>query len=152
MIFKQIKFQVIYKVGDDFRREDVSEMLCNPEYGVTSIKTITDAEMPFDPMSTALLQFTGMFDRDGAQIFHAHLLADDEGNIFEVVAYHGGFHLKQGEKPYELSEENCMKLRIIGDALRDAKLLMPESPEEIMRASTERRILPPIVSLKKKHD
>ena len=152
MIFKQIKFQVVYKVGEDFHREDISELLCNPEFGVTSIKTVTGFELAYDPLSTALFQFTGQFDQKGAQIYHGDLLADAEGEMYEVVSYYGGYHLKQisSERMYILSDEVCMKLQVIGDAMRHASLLMPADPEAVMKASTERRILPPLVTLKKK--
>lgn len=155
MIYRPLKFQVEYQTGLAgayiWVRENVAEMLCSPVMGVTSVKTESGKELGVDPMNCSILQFTGVFDRDGKEIYHAHLLTNDKGDIYEVMIAEGSFILVKGETDTPLTNELAMTLRIVGDALHDAKLLMPEKPEEIFKASAERKELPPIVSLKKKN-
>lgn len=154
MIYRPVKFQVMYNVGapgkPEWKREGIAEMLCNPEFGISALRTVSDVEINIDPMFVSLLQFTGMFDKDGTEIYHAHILANDAGDLYEVIAAHGCLLLKQGEKMSMLSEDVCKELKVIGDSLANANLLMPEDPEAIMLKSQERRIKPPLVSLKKK--
>lgn len=154
MIYRPLKFQVEYQTGVtggyQWVRENVSEMLCTPAMGVTSVKTESGKELGIDPITVSVLQFTGVFDRDAKEIYHAHLLADDKGNIYEVMIAEGSFLLVKDQESKPLTNEIAMTLHIVGDALHDAKLLMPEKPEEIFKASAERKELPPIVTLKKK--
>lgn len=154
MIFRPVKFQVMYNVGNpgvpDWKREDIAEMLCNIEFGISALKTVTGVEINIDPMFVSLLQFTGMFDKAGKEIYHAHLLANEAGDIFEVIYAHGCFLLKQGEKMSMLSEDTCKDLTIMGDALINANLLDPADPEAILLKSKDRKIQPPLVTLKKK--
>lgn len=155
MIYRPVKFEVMYNVGQPgvpaWKREGIQEMLCNPEFGISAVKTVTDVEVNIDPMFVSLLQFTGNFDKDGKEIYHAHLLANDAGDITEVIYAHGCFLLKRDEKMTMLTEENCKELTIIGDALANANLLDPEDPAAIMLKSKDRKIQPPLVSLKKKN-
>lgn len=150
MIFRPIKFQVLYRIADGWRLEEVAELLFTPGYGLSSVKTITEVELPVDPINVSVIQFTGQFDKEGVEIYHAALLSDAVGTIWEVVAYSGGFHLQAGERTAELDDAMCMTLKVVGNALADGKLIMPEDPEEVLKASAARRILPPLVTLKPK--
>ena len=154
MIYRQIKFEVMYDVGTagapEWKREAVAEMLCNPAFGVTSVKTVTDVEIALDPMKVSLLQSTGSFDMKGAEIYHAHLLIDAEGDIWQVIYANAAFMLNKGETLKQLDDIFCSTLTIIGDAITGEKLIAPENVDELMEASKGRRIQPPIVKLKKK--
>lgn len=156
MIYRTLKFEVLYDVGTagapDWKREAVAEMLCTPEFGVTSVKTVTDVELALDPLKVSLLQSTGTFDKIGREIFHADILADEKaGEIYQVIFAEGCFYLSRNEAIYPLENERVMKLKVIGDSIRNEKLLMPEKPvDQLMEESKGRKILPPIVSLKKK--
>lgn len=156
MIYRTIKFEVLYDVGTagapEWKREAVAEMLCVPQFGVTSVKTVTDVEVALDPLKVSLLQSTGAFDKIGREIFHADILADEiAGEIYQVIFAEGSFYLSKGEAIYPLENERVMKLKVVGDAIRDEKLLVPDKPiDEIMEESKGRKILPPLVNLKKK--
>lgn len=138
MIYKQIKFDIVYPEAGGFKREPVTELLIAPSYGATNATTESGVELQLDPMNTTLLQFTGSFDREGREVYHGHLLTNDKGDIYEVVGYHAGFHLQRGDETLELNDEVLMKLLIVGDVIQDAKLVAPVNPEDALKESTER--------------
>lgn len=153
MIYRPIKFEALFDIGSagkpEWKREPVVELLSVPQFGITSIKTTSGYEIELDPMKVSLLEFTGMFDREGMEIYHAHLLADDDGHIWQVIYARGCFMLNMGNDLCGLSEEICMKLKIVGDALQNAALLAPENPEQALEDSKKRNP-PPLVTLNKK--
>lgn len=138
MIYKQIKFDIVYPDGEAFKREAVTELLIAPSYGATNATTESGVDLKLDPMNTTLLQFTGTFDQEGREIYHGHLLADVAGNLYEVVGYHAGFHLQLGDKTTEMTDDVLMQLKIVGDVIQDAKLIAPTNPEDALKESTDR--------------
>lgn len=138
MIFRPIKFQVMYRAGDKWSRDNVKELRFAPDFGANYVITENVGEFPLDPLQTSLLQFTGFFDKEGAEIYHAHLLKDAEGNIFDVIHYSGKFALQHGQDdPIELSHESAANLTIIGDEFNEAALLIPENAEAAFEKITQ---------------
>lgn len=154
MIYRQLKFEVVYDVGEVgrpiWKREPVAEMLCAPEFGVTSVKTISDVELALDPLKVSLLQSIGMYDKEGSEIFHAHVLVEDEKTAFQVVFANGCFYLNRAEELIVATDEVCRKLKIVGDIFGEYDLVDPQDAEKKVLESKERKILPPLVNLKKK--
>ena len=151
MIFRPIKFQIVHMINGEWKRDTVEEMLFDKQSGVNAIKTFSGLEIPIDPMQNSILQFTGQFDKDGKEIYHAHLLVDEvRGDVWEVVAFNGNFHLHCGEKTTELSNENCMLLKIVGDSISNKNLQDTKTAEEIL-ADSQKRNPQRIVRLKKKN-
>lgn len=133
MIFRPIKFQVMYRTGDKWSRDDVVNLFMNAEQGAYQVQTANVGEFPLDPMNTALVQFTGQFDKVGAEIYHAHLLKDEAGDIWKVIFFNGKFALQHGEdEPVELDMQRCMVMTVIGDEFNDSVLTVPANAEAVI--------------------
>lgn len=152
MINRPIVFEIVYKLGNgEYVREAVQSLKFPADSGYLEAKTPTSDAVQVNPLYTSLLQFTGEFDIEGKPIFHGHILGDTEhpGEVYEVVFYNGGFHLVKNDEPRDLTNEVCMKLKIVGDAIQNADMLAPDKPEEAILASVERKEkLPPFVNIK----
>ena len=145
MLTRKIGFDVVYQVQGGFERERVAELkfsIGGSDYD--QAKTVSGRGIQLHPLYAFLLQFTGEFDRDGKPIHHGDLLADDEGTIYEVMFYNGAYclHAPGDEEGTVLENAICMTLRIVGDVIRNAAMTVPPNPEEIMKASIERKELP----------
>lgn len=153
MIYRIVKLEVMYDVGSagvpDWKREAIEELLSSPQFGITSVKTITGVEMAVDPMKVSLLQSVGMFDKTGVEIYHAHILIDAAGDMWQVIYANGAFMLNKGDELKQLDDAFCATLTIVGDSISNEKLLAPENVDELMKNSQERKEQPPIVKLKK---
>ena len=147
MIYRTLKFQVLHKEGESWKREPVKDIALT-DMGVGSVRVDNEdeTEIRIDWLNTFLLQFTGSFDKEGTAIYHGELLQDEAEVIYEVLNVCGSFIIldDQGE-PILLSDEVCRKMKVIGNVMADRELI--EAPIDTSVFETK---APPIVRLKKK--
>jgi len=149
MITRKIGFDVVYQQEKEvYTRERVRAIQFSTDgSGYDEAMTASGKKVQLNPLYAFLLQFTGEFDRAGAPVHHGDLLADDDGIIFEVMFYNGAYwlHAPGDEEGKALDNQSCATLRIVGDVIRNASMIVPPNAEAVVIAATERKV--PFVNL-----
>ena len=71
-----------------------------------------------------LMQFTGLLDKNGKEIFEGDINANDNNRKSEVVFYSGGFYLKYSRTEYKaIGSFAPFDLNIIGNLYENPELL-----------------------------
>lgn len=123
MMFRNPRFQVLYRKDGVWEREDVTRLEWNGGVPVVSVGDVTHF---IDYSNTFLLEATGMFDKMGTLIFHGDIVVTDDGDVYQIIAYWGGFWAQRGEEEgLPLSDEFCLKIMVKGDVVQDPHLLQP---------------------------
>lgn len=135
MIYRKLGFEVLYQTPEGWVRSTVKEVHISEGSNYDEVITSDGKTVQLTPAYTALLEFTGGFDKVGAPIFHGHLCVDDDEDIWEVIFANSAFMFCHGEETLPLSNEVCMKMRIVGDSIRDANLIIPDNGVEVLEAA-----------------
>lgn len=153
MIYRKLGFEVIYQTPEgieqpevgfsklpdgrkrQFVRASVKELHFAEGSGYDEAITTDGKTVQLNPTYTALLEFTGAFDKAGAPIFHGHICLDENDDAWEVIFADGAFMLCRGEETKPLSNENAMQVRIVGDSIRNVNLLAPADGVEKLEAA-----------------
>lgn len=138
MIFRKLGFEVLYQVPTGWQRSPVKELHLSEGSNYDEVITHDGKTIQLTPAYTALLEFTGAFDTAGQPIFHGHLCIDLDEDIWEVIFADGAFMFCHGEETLPLSNEVCMRMRIVGDSIRDANLIIPDKGVEVLEAAEKK--------------
>ena len=143
MPIRNPKFVLAIRQAGIFNRYLVESLSWN---GGLPQAVVAGQERPWlvDFLTVYLLEWTGCFDRNGAEIYHGHILASDEGDIYMVTFFNGSFWLQQGISTTLMEDATLRKLKIVGDVFSDSHLILPEGGEELLK-DVERKNLPPII-------
>ena len=98
--------EINFRAWDDHTKEMISfyELVNNPEM-------LRDVFTASDTLGVFAMQFTGLHDRNGKEVFADDILKDSVGHLFRVYACIGGFAIKAEYWRSDLSD------LIIGDEL-----------------------------------
>lgn len=136
MPYKNPRFEVLFKKGEWLRRSVVDLTwtggmplvtfgLLPEEIEVAGGQTT--AQILIDFMNAFLFENTGAFDKAGTEIMHGDICATPEGDLYSIVFYYGGFYAQKGEEEgKQLTDEFCRTLTVVGDVIRQSKLLIPD--------------------------
>lgn len=138
MIYRKVGFEVLCKTAEGWYRGRVKELHFSEGSGYDEAITFDGKTVQLTPEYTALLQFTGQFDIDANPIFDAALVVDEDDSVWEVIFADASFMLRRDEETKPLNTENSMKVRIVGDAIRDAKLIVPSNGVEVLEAAEKK--------------
>ena len=138
MIYRKIGFEVLYQTSEGWSRSGVKELHLSEGSAYDEAITFDGKTVQLNPAYTALLEFTNAFDQDGAPIFHGHLCIDEDESVWEVIFADSAFVLCRGEEIKPLTNENAMKVRIVGDAIRNSNLIIPSNGVEVLEAAEKK--------------
>lgn len=138
MIYRKLGFEVVYQTPLGWERSRVKELHLSEGSAYDEVITFDGKTVQLTPGYTSLLEFTGKFDIDGKPIFHGHLCIDQDEAVFEVVFVDGAFQFQKGETLLPMSETTCMTMRIVGDAIRNSNLIIPDIGPEVLEAAEKK--------------
>lgn len=121
---REIKFRAWLK--EEELMCDVLQLLCNQRIGID----ICDSG-PFvkRPDEFELMQYTGLEDKIGKEIYEGDILKEDNGNVWEIVWYKTGLQMKAigSDVIWFTLQESCELriLEIIGNIYDNPELLKP---------------------------
>lgn len=126
-MFKNIIFDVIYQVGQEFKREQVTEMTLD------SIGVLTANGKDVRNGKAAVFQFLRLFDKVGVPIYEGHIVKDRVGQKYEVGADGGSPYLIKDEEAYPLTLANSMEYEVCGDIIRHQSVNKPIDEQEFIK-------------------
>lgn len=149
MIFRVPQFEVLTQGNAGWLRARVLELKYNG--GMPVVMAVLPKvegqpepqpfEVLIDGIRSYLLQFTDCFDKAGAPIFQGHLVANEAGDIFEIIFYEGAFRaLRAQQEPFDLTTSFCMTVSVVGDIVRNPLMVAPEIPEPLKQAEVRRAL------------
>lgn len=99
-----------------------------------------EVAVPIDNFTTFLFEDTGMFDGENRLIFHGDIITNPAGDLFSVIYYFGAFWLQKGDgEGIPLTEELCRTLKVVGDIVRDSRLLIPEEIPQVLKDADKKQ-------------
>jgi hypothetical protein len=143
MIVRKIAFDVVYQsgAGGKWSRERVIGLtFATDGSGYDIAKTATHDEVQLHPLYTALLQFTGEFDKTMKPVFHGDILATDDGTLFEAIFANGAFMLHEHgtENMIMCNPDTTIDKKVVGDTFLNPELLMPVETPKVLTDAAQR--------------
>lgn len=128
-MFRDLKFDIVWKNPDGWNREPVVTLGWKQEgleasFDVSGGDQNSKMTSVIDWQTYFLLEFTGLFDKNGLPIYHSDILKDEKGKFHEVF-FSGGFFIIEDpdSPPLYLTNELVMTLEKVGDAFQNQDLL-----------------------------